>query len=270
MRTQTGAKQTRGKGRAGKPDDDNRDLWEAYKKQPTIETRNRLIEAYKPIVDYEAEDIAASLGYALTADELKGAGVLGLIDSINAFKPEKGFRFITFCTHRVRGAILDELRARDWVPRATRIKLNKLERAMKALETELGFPPSHAQIARRMGISEADVQNLFIDRERAIVSIDRSWGDHDDGDDNIDPAAVLLEDKREPHPGDILQKQEMIELARGMLSETERLVITLYYYEQLNLREIGEVLSLTESRISQIHSEIIRRLRRQLTRRASA
>ncbi|MFO7900339.1 MAG: FliA/WhiG family RNA polymerase sigma factor [Planctomycetota bacterium] len=269
METRAAAKTTEADAaHSAKPDDDHRELWAQFQKDPSVATRNQLIEAYVSIVDYEAEDIAAALGYSLGPDELKSAGIFGLIDSIRSFDPSQGFRFITYCTPRIRGAILDELRARDWMPRATRARLNKLERAIKALEAELGRPPTQEQIARQMGLSEPEVQALFVDRNRSLISIDRSWGDHDQS--NADPAAVLIEDKREPGPDDELQKKELTEMARQMLSRTERLVVTLYYYEQLNLREIGQILSLTESRICQIHTDIIRRLRRRLVDGATA
>ena len=235
-------------------------LWARYAKNRDIANRNALIEAYIPIVRREARKVAAALSHAVTPQELEGAGTLGLIDSISNFDPGQGFKFVTFCTPRVRGAMLDELRSWDWTPRATRAKLNRLERVIKALEGRFGRTPDHEEIAREMGASEDEVRKLFSDKNRTLVSLDRCWGEKN-GNSN-DPAAVMLEDKRGTDPVGDLQKKEVAEIVRNMLSKTERLVVTLYYYEQFNLREIGHVLRLTESRICQIHSQIVQRLKK--------
>jgi len=239
------------------------DLWRRYRRRHDVATRNALIEAYVPIVAREARKVAAALAYAVTEQELESAGTLGLIDSIDSFDPDQGSRFVTFCTPRVRGAMFDELRSWDWTPRATRAKLNKLQRAIKRLEARLGRGPEEHELAREMGLSAGDIRKLFSDKSRTVVSLDapiRS-GSAASGT-REDSAMTLLEDKRGTDPVRDLQKKEIAETVRWMLDKTERLVVTLYYYEEFNLREIGQVLGLTESRICQIHSKIVRRLKR--------
>jgi len=237
------------------------ELWGRYGDAPDIETRNALIEAYVPIVEREARKVAAALSNAVRAQELESAGTLGLIDSIDHFDPGQGFKFVTFCTPRVRGAMFDELRSWDWTPRATRAKLNKLERAIERLENRHGRAPKEDEVAREMGMSEAEIRRLFCDRNRSLLSLDAPWSNRSSSGD--DSPMTVLEDTRGTNPVHHLQKKEIGEVVRKLLDKTERLVVTLYYYEQLNLREIGRVLGLTESRICQIHSKIVRRLRKQ-------
>ena len=158
--------------------------------------------------------------------------------------------------------MLDELRSWDWTPRATRAKLNRLDRAITRLEGRLGRAPDDEEIAQEMNTSEDQVRRLFSAKSRSVVSLDHSW--RENSNSNEDPPTALLEDKRGTDPMRHMQKKEIAETVRKVLSQTERIVVTLYYYEQLNLREIGHVLRLTESRICQIHSKIVRRLKKQL------
>jgi RNA polymerase sigma factor for flagellar operon FliA len=235
-------------------------LWGQYVRQRDLPTRNALIEAYVPIVKREAYKVAAALSFAIPAQELESAGTLGLIESIDNFDPAQGFKFVTFCTPRVRGAILDELRAWDWTPRATRSKLNKMNRATQRLEDRLGRTPHEEELAAEMDLSVKEIRRLLASQSRTVVSLDHCWYESEGSGE--DPPMALLEDKRGTDPMGHLQKKEMTDLIRKMLSETERLVVTLYYYEQLSLREIGHVLGVTESRICQIRSEIVKRLRK--------
>ena len=250
--------------RPARAEDDRLDrLWHRYTTRVDIESRNALIEAYMPIVQREARKIVAALSHSVPSQELESAGTLGLIDSIDNFDPSHGFRFVTFCTPRVRGAMLDELRSWDWTPRATRAKLNKLERVIHKLEGRLGRSPHLDEVAGELDLSENEVRRLFHDRSRTLVSLDTPttrWSEH--GRAQADPPTAHLEDKRGIDPVRHLQKKEVAEAVRRILTQTERLVITLYYYEQFNLREIGRVLRLTESRICQIHGDIVRRLKK--------
>lgn len=239
-------------------------LWERYGATRDIETRNALIETYMPLVEREARRVAAALSHVVRPQELESAGTLGLIDSIDNFEPAQGFRFITFCTPRVRGAMFDELRSWDWIPRATRVKLNKLERVIERFENSHGRGPNEQEAAREMGMSEDEIRQLFRDRNRSLISLDAPWPSWSWRDSAGEESPVtVLEDKRGANPVRDLQKKEIGELVRTMLDKTERLVVTLYYYEQFNLREIGHVLGLTESRICQIHSKIVQRLKKQ-------
>lgn len=233
------------------------DLWTAYRRDKDIETRNTLIEAYMPIVRRQARKVAATLTSSVTAQELESAGTLGLIDSIDNFDPSQGWQFVTFCTPRVRGAMIDELRSLDWTPRATRAKLNKFDRTVKALEKKLGRQAETDEIVAATGLSHSEIRQLARDRSRLLLSLDSTWG-NGQGEEY----APAIEDKRGGDPLSDLQKKEISEAVRNTLTRNERLVITLYYYEQLNLREIGQVLGLTESRICQIHSKVVQRLQK--------
>lgn len=235
--------------------------WEQYARSRDVGTRNALIEAYLPIVKCEARKLAAALANTVSPQELESAGTLGLIDCIDSFDPAQGFRFITFCTPRVRGAMFDELRSWDWTPRATRAKLNRLDRTLKKLEHNLGRSPDDDEIAEDMGLTEDEIRQLYSDKNRTLVSLDRTWGDAGDAPD--DSPMSVLEDKRGGDPLHDLQKKEITESIRQSLTPAERLVVMLYYYEQLTLLEIGRVLGVTESRVCQIHSKIVRRLKRQ-------
>ncbi len=240
------------------------ELWELYRREHDIDTRNALIEAYIPIVSREASKIAQALYHMVSVEELESAGTLGLIDCIDSFDPDQGFKFITFCTPRIRGAIFDELRSWDWTPRATRAKLNRLERAAQGLENRLGRAPDDVvQLASETGMAEDEVRKLLVDKQRSLLSLDRTWSTSDDRGAKDESPMTVLEDRRETDPSGALQKKEIADAVHKMLTRTERLVVTLYYYEQLTLREIGEVLGLTESRICQIHSKVVRRLKKQ-------
>ena len=239
------------------------DLWDRYAATRDIETRNALVEAYVPIVEREARKVAAALSHAVRPQELESAGTLGLIDSIDHFDLSQGFKFVTFCTPRIRGAMFDELRSWDWTPRATRAKLNKLERVIEDFENEHGRAPNETETAEALGMSESEIRRLFRDRSRSVISLDAPWTNRRDGSTSEDSPLSVLEDTRGANPVRDLQKKEIGEIVRDMLDRTERLVITLYYYEQLNLREIGRVLGVTESRICQIHTKIVQRLRKQ-------
>ncbi len=239
------------------------ELWGRYHQARDVDTRNRLIEAHVWIVKREARKVAATLTSRVSAQELESAGILGLIDAIDTFDLAQGFKFVTFATPRIRGAMFDELRSWDWTPRATRAKLNRLERAMKALEGRLGRAPDDAELALETGLSENEVQRLFHDKSRALVSLDAPMTPSRNSRTKEDSQVSILEDERGTDPVRDLQKKEIAEAVRKMLGSTERLVVTLYYYEQFNLREIGQVLGLTESRICQIHTKIVERLKKQ-------
>lgn len=240
-------------------------LWEQYAATKDVEIRNQLVEAYMHIVQREARKIAGSLAQPVNIQELESAGILGLIDSFENFDPAQGFRFVTFCAPRVRGAMLDELRSWDWTPRATRAKLNKLDRTIRRLEGRFGRSPDTGELAGEMGLPEHEIRRLFSDRSRAMLSLNSPATAHDNDGGNIDTPITFLEDRREVDPARHLQKKEMIELVREMLTQNERVVVTLYYYERLKLREIALVLGLTESRVCQIHSELVQRLKRRLS-----
>lgn len=243
-----------------KTDEETQGLWKDFKKNPSEPVRNRLMEAYLPLVRYIAERISIKLPKNVDVEDLCSAGVFGLMDAIKGFDPGRGVKFETYCTTRIRGAILDELRSLDWVPRLVRTKANQLERAMQELETELGRAPEIPEVAARLGIEVGEFEEWEREASAAsMVSLNKSWGS-DDGDDDDMPRMDIVQDKTLTDPGDRLQREEIKDVITRGLTDTEKLIIILYYYEELTMKEIGVILNLSESRVCQIHSKIIVRL----------
>jgi RNA polymerase sigma factor for flagellar operon FliA len=242
------------------------DFWQQFRAEPTTELRNRLIERYLPLVRYNAERIWARLPDGVEIDDLISAGTFGLMDAIDAFDLSRGVKFETYCVPRIRGAMLDELRTMDWVPRLVRSKASKLEEARKSLEAANGRPPTNEELADRLGISAEDFEKLVQDASAVgLVSLDKKWYETDSYKDvrEID----ILEDKKSEDPTLRLQRKDLMKLVTKGLNRNERLIIILYYYEELTMKEIGATLDLSESRVSQMHSSIVQRLQSQLSQR---
>jgi len=242
-------------------------LWVAFKKDMSNqELRNRLIERYLPLVKYNGERIWARLPEGVELDDLISAGVFGLMDAIDAFDLSRGVKFETYCVPRIRGAMLDELRTMDWVPRLVRSKASKLNEAIKTLEAKLGRQPSEVELAEQLGISVAELEKMILDANAVnLISLNKKWYETDSYKDvrEID----ILEDKKGEDPTRRVQKNDLMRLVTKGLNRNERLIIILYYYEELTMKEIGATLHLSESRVSQMHSSIVQRLQSQLGRR---
>jgi RNA polymerase sigma factor for flagellar operon FliA len=247
-------------------DVDVHQLWREYRENPTLELRNQLVERYLHLVKYNAERIWSRLPEGVELDDLISAGVFGLMDAIDAFDLERGVKFETYCVPRIRGAMLDELRTMDWVPRLVRSKHTKLEEARKALEAELGRPPLPGEMAEKMGVSIEDYDKMAGDATAVgLVSLNKKWYETDSYKDvrEID----ILEDKKAEDPTHRLQNRDLMRLVTRGLNRNERLIIILYYYEDMTMKEIGATLDLSESRVSQMHSSIVSRLQSQLSKR---
>ena len=241
-------------------------LWNRFKENHDPAAKNALIENYLPIVRYVADRLMTKLPQNVEVDDLASAGIFGLMDAIERFEPERNIKFETYCTNRIRGAILDELRNLDWVPRLVRAQAHKLERSMNALETQLGRTPTEQEVAQNMGISVTDLTEIRRETHTAAaVSMHKRWTDTDDqtGLQTIE----IVEDRRDLDPTRDLQKKELVDLITRGLSRKERLILLLYYYEELTMKEIGATLDLSESRVCQIHTKIISRLKGELKRR---
>ena len=246
---------------------DIQSIWVEFKKdQMNQELRNRLIEHYFPLVRFNAERVWAKLPDGVDLNDLISAGVFGLMDAIEAFDLERGVKFETYCVPRIRGAMLDELRTMDWVPRLVRSKASKLEAARKELEAAFGRPPLDAEIAQKMGLSLDEFEKLKSEASAVgLVSLNKKWYETDSYKDvrEID----VIEDLKGEDPTLGIQKRDVMKLVTKGLNRNERLIIILYYYEELTMKEIGQTLGLSESRVSQMHSSIVSRLKDQLRRR---
>jgi RNA polymerase sigma factor for flagellar operon FliA len=242
-------------------------VWLEYGRTKDLALRDRLIVAYAPLVKYVAGRLGSGLPAHVDEADLVSYGLLGLIGAIERFDPTRDIKFETFAMSRIRGAIIDELRALDWVPRSVRSRAREIERAIAELESKLGRAPTDEEIAAKVGISAEELDESLTDISRSsIAALDELWSVSDAGDQVslID----TIEDPTGARPADVLDETETRELladAISRLPEREKLVITLYYYEELTLREIGEVLGVTESRVSQLHTKAVLRLKSRLS-----
>ena len=247
--------------------EDVEQLWIEFKRDPSNQTmRNRLVELYLPLVKYNGERIWSRLPEGVELDDLISAGVFGLMDAIDAFDLSRGVKFETYCVPRIRGAMLDELRTMDWVPRLVRSKASKLNEALKTLEARLGRHPNEQELAEELGISVPELEKMILDANAVnLISLNKKWYETDSYKDvrEID----ILEDKKGEDPTRRIQKSDLMRLVTKGLNRNERLIIILYYYEELTMKEIGATLDLSESRVSQMHSSIVQRLQGQLLRR---
>jgi RNA polymerase sigma factor for flagellar operon FliA len=242
-------------------------LWGDYKTSATQEARERLILHYSPLVKFVAGRVASGLPQNVEQTDLVSYGIFGLIDAIDKFDPERGFKFETYAISRIKGAIIDELRSIDWVPRSVRAKARAIERAYSRLENELKRTPDDAEVAVELGITKAELDHTLSQVSfTGLIALDeligRGTGDGDSGTtvgDNVSDSAH--------DPVESFEVDEMKHLLADMINrmpDRERLVLTLYYYESLNLAEIGQVLGVTESRVCQIHTKAILQLRARL------
>lgn len=246
----------------------HKDIWDRIRDAGQQEARCDLVDIYARIVKYVAGRMAIGLPHYVDFNDLISAGLLGLIQAIDNFDANRGIKFETYAIPRIRGAILDELRSQDWFPRSLRRKAKQLEEAYSILETRLGRPATDAEVARELNIKLDDLDELVGEVSVAtIMSLDA-----DTSGDESENSTALGDYLADPGTEDIelvLAQQEMKELIGRRISELpekEQLVLVLYYYEELTLKEIGEVLDVTESRVCQIHTKAILRLKGKIDR----
>ncbi len=241
-----------------------KDVWQEYRRNKTETLRNTLIEHYLHLVRYNAERIHVKLPDEVELDDLMSAGIFGLMDAINAFDPERGVRFETYCAPRIRGAILDELRSMDWVPRLVRSRAHKLNAATKQLEVELGRAPTNKEVAMRLKLPMAEFKKLARDASAVgLVSLSRKWFETDSNED-VREIDRFEDDSADPVSA--IHRIDLEDLMKG-LSGYEQIVIKSYYFEEKTMKEIGAMLDLSESRVSQIHSSVMARLKATLADR---
>jgi RNA polymerase sigma factor FliA len=241
-------------------------VWENFHKSHEEQHRNTLMEHYRYLVRYTAERLHTKLPGKVELDDLISAGTFGLMDAIDAFDPSRGVKFETYCSPRIRGSILDELRSMDWVPRLVRARAHQLSRAKQSLEAHLGRKPRKEELAEEMDMNMEDFERLQQDADAVgIVSLNSQYGD-DEGDKDIREIDII-KDRKSDDPPIEAQKRDLKELLTKGLTRAERLIVVLYYYEEMTMKEIGATLDLSESRVSQMHSSILMRLKAQLNTR---
>jgi RNA polymerase sigma factor for flagellar operon FliA len=236
------------------------ELWEAYRVSPTRAHRDQLILHYSPLVKFVAGRVGAGLPSNVEQSDLVSFGIFGLIDAIDKFDLDRGLKFETYAISRIRGAILDELRASDWVPRSVRAKARAVETAFAKLEAKLRRTPTEAELAAELGYTLSALQSLLGQLSTTTrVALDEMLGERGEGTTLAD----LIPDQGQG-PGAQIEMQELrrhlAEAIRGM-PERERRVLTLYYFENLTLAQIGQIFGVTESRVSQIHTRAVLQLR---------
>ncbi|HCC36174.1 MAG TPA: RNA polymerase sigma factor WhiG [Treponema sp.] len=243
------------------------ELWQRYRRTKEPAIREAFIKQYAPLVKYVAGKVAMGMPHNVEFDDLVGFGVFGLIDAIDKYDPEKKVKFKTYAVTRIRGAIFDELRQIDWVPRSVRQKTREIESAVSSLEAQLGRTASDQEIAGALGMNEADyLKTIQKISGTSILSLNDVWFSGDENDkvaigDSIESPSSL-------NPDVMVEKDEIrrvIVEAINDLPDKEKKILVLYYYEDLTLKDIGRVLEVTESRVSQLHTKAILRLRSKLT-----
>ncbi|MDI5976006.1 FliA/WhiG family RNA polymerase sigma factor [Amycolatopsis magusensis] len=243
-------------------------LWRQFARAPEQRLRDRLVLHYAPLVKYVAGRVGTGLPTHVDVGDLVQSGIFGLVDAIEKFEPERGLRFETYAMQRIRGAILDDLRSQDWVPRVVRSRAREAERAMERLGARLNRTPTDAELAAELEISVDDLRDLYGQLQLTsvvaledLVAVGKDSGSLVDtlpDDDAVDPVAVLVDQDN---------RRQLAE-AIAQLTERDRIVVSLYYFESLTLAEIGKVLGVTESRVSQLHTRAVLRLRAKLVEQA--
>jgi len=248
--------------------EDVNELWRTYRRTKDQALRDRLILNYAPIVKYVAGRLGSGLPAHVDEGDLVSYGLLGLISAIERFDPDRDIKFETYAIARIKGSILDELRALDWVPRSVRSRARQIERGMSELEAKLGRAPTDEELAAKVGISVDELEESLTDISRSsIAALDEFWTISGSGGDQV-ALIDTIEDQHGPEPQAAFAQTELREIVADAITnlpEREKLVITLYYYEDLTLREIGEVLGVTESRVSQLHTKAVLRLKARLS-----
>lgn len=236
-----------------------------YRCEIDQETKDKIIVEYAPLVKYIAQKIASRLPANIELDDLISCGVIGLMDAIDKFDPTRDNKFKTYAEFRIRGSILDELRSQDWVPRSVREKAKQVERAYAKIEADTGKPATDEQMCEELGVNLEEFYDLLNkSKSVSLLNIDDS-ASFSRGDKKL--MMGLLEHRRSSNPYSAVnykRAQERIKEGIKSLPEKQRLVLSLYYFEDLNLKEIGQVLDVTESRVSQLHTQAIMKLKAKL------
>ena len=239
-------------------------LWQQFKSERLPEAREHLILHFAPLVKYVAGRVSVGLPPNIEQADLVSYGIFGLIDAIEKYDPERGIKFETYAISRIKGAIIDELRAIDWIPRSVRFKAREVEKAYATLENKLHRTPTDAEVAQELGITTDELHTIFNQISFvSVVALDELLTVGSERGDRLS-LVETLEDKGAEDPESAFEAEEMKAILAGAINrlpEREKIVITLYYYEGLTLAEIGQVLGVTESRVCQMHTKAVLQLR---------
>ncbi|OLR91530.1 RNA polymerase subunit sigma-70 [Actinokineospora bangkokensis] len=245
-------------------------LWRAYGDRRDQGLRDRLVLHYAPLVKYVAGRVGTGLPSHVEVSDLIQSGIFGLVDAIEKFEPERGLKFETYAMQRIRGAILDDLRAQDWVPRTVRGRAREVERGIERLGAKLQRTPTDAELADELGLGVDELREVYAQLQlTSVVALDELAA----AGRGANSLADILEDETADDPVALLVDQDnrrALAEAIGLLVERDRVVVTLYYFENLTLAEIGRVLGVTESRVCQLHTRAVLRLRAKLMETADA
>ncbi len=245
-----------------------RQLWEDFKASGDSGLRDKLILHYSPLVKYVAGRVGVGLPPNIEQADLVSYGIFGLIDAIEKFDLDRAIKFETYAINRIRGAIIDELRSIDWIPRSVRFKAREVEKAYQTLEAQLQRTPTEAEVAKEMGIKLDELHAIFSQVSFVnVVALDELLHAGGERGDKM-TLGDTLEDPKAPDPINLFEGEEtkfILAKAINQLPEREKIVVTLYYYEGLTLAEIGQVLGVTESRICQMHTKAVLQLRAKLS-----
>ena len=243
-------------------EEEKRDLWEKYAENKSPDIREKLIIEYAGLVKIVAGRLSMYLGYNVEYDDLVGYGTFGLIDAIDKYNLCRGVKFETYASLRIRGAILDQIRKMDWIPRTLRQKQKKLDTAMKKIEAEKGRAATDEEVAKELNISLSELDTLYGQTKITnLISLDEYL------EQGSEVKLDVAKQSNFGHPERVIMKNEAKELlvkSLGVLTEKEKKVIIFYYYEELTLKEISHILEVSESRISQLHTRALQKMKNNL------
>jgi RNA polymerase sigma factor for flagellar operon FliA len=242
-------------------------LWSKYKSTGSQDARDRLIVHYSPLVKYVAGRVSVGLPQHIEQSDLVSYGIFGLIDAIDKFDTDRNIKFETYAIARIKGAIIDELRSIDWVPRSVRAKARSVEKAYAKLEAQLLRTPSDEEVAKELGITEADLRNIFNQISFVgLVALDEVLSGSGDRGESTTLGDTIPDKGEGPVAAfEVEEMKQILASAINRLGDREKIVLTLYYYEGLTLADIGDVLGVTESRVCQIHTKAVLQLRARMS-----
>jgi RNA polymerase sigma factor for flagellar operon FliA len=242
-------------------------IWTKFAKDKNPELRGELITVYAPLVRFVVGRLGIPPTSLLEAEDLVSYGMIGLINAIDRFDPSRGVRFEAFASVRIRGAVIDQLRSLNWLPRSAISRVRQIESALAALEQRLGRPAKEKEVAEEMGVSTDRYRQILLEMNSTVLSLDAPLGSLSQ-DDEVTSLSELLEDHTAPGPVEQAEQQELTEMlsvAIEGLPEREKLLLALYYQEELTMKEISKILNVSESRICQLHMQAVVRLRTSLS-----